>query len=166
MSTTAMQDLRPVHGKPLKKNRLPGLLFALGFNFALAFGLYVGLNNATIQLLRDNIKAVVTTEEVKQDLPPPPPPSPPVPTTSHVVTADDYPPVSIRLTEQGKVSIKYLVKEDGTVSECMVTMTSGKSRLDDAACTMVKRRWKFKPATQAGKPVAEYLVADVIFQLK
>ena len=227
MSTTAMQDLRPVHGKPLKKNRLPGLIFALGFNFALAFGLYVGLNNATIQLLRDNIKAVVTTEEVKQDLPPPPPPpdfkpppvqtivpevaidlarappppptittqaalpppppappappapkvevappppppppTPPVATTSHAVTADDYPPVSIRLQEQGKVSIKYLVKEDGTVSECAVTTPSGKSRLDDAACTMVKRRWKFKPATQAGKPVAEYLVADVIFQLK
>src|SRR5438067_13035318 len=88
MSTTAMQDLRPVHGKPLKKNRLPGLLFALGFNFALAFGLYVGLNNATIQLLRDNIKAVVTTEEVKQDLPPPPPPPHVTPTAMHTMVTD------------------------------------------------------------------------------
>src|SRR5438270_5625850 len=213
MSTTAMQDLRPVHGKPLKKNRLPCLLFSLGCNFALAFGLYVGLNNATIQLLRDNIKAVVTTEEVKQDLPPPPPPPdfkpPPVqtivpevaidlarappppptittqaalpppppappappapkvevapppppppptpaqPTTSHAVTADDYPPVSIRLQEQGKVAIKYTIATDGSVSECAVTGPSGKPRLDDAACTMVKKRWKFKPATQDGKP--------------
>ena len=89
-----------------------------------------------------------------------------MPTTSHAVTADDYPPVSIRLQEQGKVSIKYTVKDDGTVSDCAVTTTSGKSRLDDAACTMVKRRWKFKPATNEGKPVAYNQVADVIFQLK
>jgi protein TonB len=59
------------------------------------------------------------------------------------------------------VAIKYLVKEDGSVAECAVTTSSGKTRLDDAACTMVKRRWKFKPATQAGKPVAEYLTAEV-----
>lgn len=87
-------------------------------------------------------------------------------TTSHAVTADDYPPVSIRLQEQGKVAIKYLVKEDGTVGDCNVTTSSGKSRLDDAACTMVKRRWKFKPATQEGKAVASFQSAEVIFQLK
>ncbi len=224
---TALQDLRPTHGTGLKKNRTPGIIAAAGFNALLVAGLYFGMGNATIQLLRDNIKAVVTTDEQKQDLPPPPPPpdfkpppvvavvpevaidltkapppaptitttrpapppppappappppkvevappppppppTPPTPTTSHAVTADDYPPVSIRLQEQGKVAIKYLVKEDGSVSECNVTASSGKSRLDDAACTMVKRRWKFKPATQEGKPVAEYLTADVIFQLK
>jgi hypothetical protein len=31
---------------------------------------------------------------------------------------------------------------------------------------MVKRRWKFKPAMQDGKPVTEFLNAEVIFQLK
>jgi protein TonB len=223
---TALQDLRPVHGQGLKKNHTTGIIAALGFNVALVAGLYFGMGNATINLLRDNLKAVVTTEEVKQDLPPPPPPpdfkpppvvalvpevtidltkappppptitttrpapppppappapppvvkvappppppppTPPTAITSHAVTADDYPPVSIRLQEQGKVAIKYLVKEDGTVAECAVTTSSGKTRLDDAACTMVKRRWKFKPATQEGKPVSEYLTAEVIFQLK
>jgi protein TonB len=101
--------------------------------------------------------------------PPPPPPPPPTPaqaTTSHQVTADDYPPVSIRLQEQGKVAIKYTIATDGTVSECAVTTPSGKPRLDDAACTMVKKRWKFKPATQDGKPVAVSLPAEVIFALK
>ncbi|HEX5281807.1 MAG TPA: energy transducer TonB [Micropepsaceae bacterium] len=92
--------------------------------------------------------------------------TPPVATTTHTVTADDYPPVSIRLEEQGKVAIKYLVKEDGTVGDCNVTTSSGKQRLDDAACAMAMRRWKFKPATQNGKPVAEYLTAEVVFQLK
>jgi protein TonB len=98
--------------------------------------------------------------------PPPPPPSPAVPTTSHSVTAADYPPVSMRLQEQGKVQIKYTVGTDGDVSECAVTMTSGKPRLDDAACTMVKKRWKFKPATQDGKPVATSIPAEVVFALK
>jgi len=72
----------------------------------------------------------------------------------------------MRLQEQGKVQIKYTVGTDGDVSECAVTMTSGKPRLDDAACTMVKKRWKFKPATQDGKPVATSIPAEVVFALK
>lgn len=103
--------------------------------------------------------------------PPPPPvtvslPIPPVATTSHAVMADDYPLTSMRLQEQGKVLIKYLVKEDGSVGDCNVMTSSSNSRLDDAACAMVKRRWKFKPAMQDGKPVTEFLTAEVIFQLK
>jgi len=100
--------------------------------------------------------------------PPPPPPAPtaPVATTSHQVTADDYPPVSIRLQEQGKVAIKYTISADGSVTECAVTGSSGKPRLDDAACKMVQKRWKFKPATQEGKPVAVSVPAEVIFALK
>jgi TonB family protein len=92
-------------------------------------------------------------------------PTPPMPVTSHAVTSDDYPPVSIRLAEQGLVKIRYLVQADGTVGECAVITSSGSSRLDDAACTMVKRRWRFTPATQKGKPVAEYLLAEVSFEL-
>lgn len=91
--------------------------------------------------------------------------TPPVPITSHAVTSDDYPALSIRLAEEGLVKIKYLVQEDGTVGECAVTSSSGSSRLDDAACTMVKRRWRFTPATQKGMPVAEYLLAEVSFKL-
>jgi protein TonB len=93
------------------------------------------------------------------------PPTSPMPITSHAVTSDDYPPVSILLAEQGLVKIKYLVQADGTVGECVVMTSSGSSRLDDAACTMVKRRWRFTPATQKGKPVAEYLLAEVSFNL-
>ena len=185
------------------------------------YALATGLANSTVQLLRENLKAVVTTEEVKEDLPPPPPPpdfkpppvvaiapevtidlaqappptvttaitnappappappapaavapppppppTQPVPTTSHAVTTDDYPAVSIRLQEQGTVQIKYTINPEGTVNDCAVTQTSGKPRLDDAACTMVKRRWKFKPATQGGKSVGFQMTASVIFQLK
>jgi protein TonB len=221
---TALQELRPTHGKPLKKNRWPGIIFVIVFHAFAIYALATGLANSTVALLRENIKAVVTTEEVKNDTPPPPPPpdfkpppvvsvapevtidlaqapppattnaitntpppppappapvvqaapppppppppTPPMATTSHAVTADDYPPVSIRLQEQGKVAIKYTISADGSVADCAVTGTSGKPRLDDAACTMVKKRWKFKPATQDGKPVAYSMPAEVIFALK
>jgi protein TonB len=89
----------------------------------------------------------------------------PVPITSHAVTSDDYPELSVRMAEQGVVKIKYLVQADGVVGQCAVITSSGSSRLDNAACTMVKRRWRFRPATQNGKPVAEYLLAEVSFTL-
>ncbi len=62
--------------------------------------------------------------------------------------------------------VKYLVREDGSVGDCNVTAPSGTPLLDDAACAMVKRRWKFKPAMQDGKPIAEFLTAEVVFKLK
>ena len=91
--------------------------------------------------------------------------TPPVPITSHAVTSDDYPPLSRRLAEEGLVKIKYLVQTDGNVGECAVLLSSGSSRLDDAACTMVKSRWRFTPATRQGMPVAAYLRAEVSFVL-
>jgi protein TonB len=218
----SLQDLRPTHGKALKKNRWPGIIFVIAFHAAAIYALVTGLASSTVQLLKENIKAAVVQEEVKVDQPPPPPPpdfkpppvvavapevqidlaqapppttttaisntpppppkvaapvavappppppppSPPVATTSHAVTAEDYPAVSIRLVEQGVVKIKYLVQADGSVGDCQVAETSGHTRLDDAACTMVKKRWKFKPATQDGKAVATYQLADVRFQLR
>jgi protein TonB len=217
MSAT-LQDLRPGHGKDLKKNRWPGIIFVLAFHAAAIYALATGLASSTVQLLRENIKAVVTQDEVKIDQPPPPPPpdfqpppvvsiapevtidlaaappptnstvisnapakpapvavAPPPPppppspataTTSHAVTQDDYPAISIRLVEQGVVKIKYLIGTEGAVSTCEVTMSSGHPRLDDAACAMVKKKWRYKPATQDGKPVATTQLADVTFRLK
>src|SRR6266850_2287849 len=144
---TALQELRPVHGKALKKNRWPGIIFVLVFHAFAIYALATGLANSTVALLRENLKAVVTTEEVKNDLPPPPPPPdfkpPPVVSIAPEVTIDlaQAPPVSIRLQEQGKVAIKYTIATDGSVTECAVVTGSGKPRLDDAACTMVKKRW-------------------------
>ena len=64
------------------------------------------------------------------------------------------------------MAIKFVIDPNGSVSECAVATSSGKPRLDDAACTMVKRRWKYKPATQDGKPVAVQQTANVVFQLR
>ena len=71
---SSLQQLRPVHGKGLKKNPWPGIVFVIAFHVVAIYALATGLANSTVQLLRENLKAVVTTEELKEDLPPPPPP--------------------------------------------------------------------------------------------
>ena len=91
----------------------------------------------------------------------------PVALTGHSVTADDYPAVSIRLQEQGTVQVKYLVDAAGDVGTCFVTGSSGKARLDDAACRMVKARWKFRPALRdGGTPIPVWLDGQITFQLQ
>lgn len=220
--TNSLQDLRPVHGKGIKKNPYPGIVFVVVFHIVAIWGLANGLANSTIELLRGNVQAVVAVEEVESDLPPPPPPpdfkppdvvaiapevsidlaqapppaattaitaappkppapvavapppppppppppSPAVATTSHAVTADDYPAISIRLQEQGTVAITFVISPEGTSTNCEVVTPSGKPRLDEAACRMVVRRWKYKPATQGGKPVAVGQSANIVFQLR
>jgi Ca-activated chloride channel family protein len=90
----------------------------------------------------------------------------PEPLNPHEVTVADYPPISIRLQEQGAVDIMYLVDTDGSVGDCQVTTSSGKPRLDDAACRIAKR-WLFKPATlSGGAPTPVWLDGEILFQLR
>src|SRR3981189_2032436 len=72
--TASLQELRPIHGKPLKKNRWPGIIFVIVFHVFAIYALASGLANSTIQLLKGNLQTVVAVEDVKNDLPPPPPP--------------------------------------------------------------------------------------------
>jgi uncharacterized protein len=92
-------------------------------------------------------------------------PTPPVPLTTLLITAIDYPEMSVQLQEQGSVGINYTVNDDGTVGSCIVTSPSGKARLDQAACKATNR-WVFKPATVDGKPVAATLSTTLSFELR
>src|SRR5258705_12505376 len=72
--TASLQELRPIHGKPLKKNRWPGIIFVIVFHVFAIYALASGLANSTIHLLKGNLQTVVAVEDVENDLPPPPPP--------------------------------------------------------------------------------------------
>jgi protein TonB len=113
--------------------------------------------------------AIQTTTSVAPPAPAPPAPAPvssaPKPINSHAVTARDYPPISVRLNEQGKVGVRYLVSADGNVTEVQITSSSGKQRLDDAAVVLVKK-WRFHPALAEGKPVPAWVAAQVVFRLQ
>lgn len=94
--------------------------------------------------------------------PPPPAPAPPaVPDTLAVaqgnrskITPDDYPEASLRAEEEGTVRVRYDVSADGRASNCQIVQSSGHSRLDSRTCELIERRFRFKPATRAGAPVA------------
>ena len=91
------------------------------------------------------------------------PSTPAVATTSHAVTAGDYPRESVVRHESGEVTVTYVINETGSIASCSVVLSSGKGRLDEAACAMVKRRWKYKPATEGDKAVTVQYISKVLF---
>ena len=91
------------------------------------------------------------------------PDTPAIAITPHDVVLTDYPSRSIALHESGAVTVMYVVGENGSVTSCTVVFTSGVPRLDDAACAMVRRRWKYTPAMQAGKPVEIQYLSKIVF---
>lgn len=76
--------------------------------------------------------------------------------------APAYPPQAKARHEQGTVILRLQVRGDGSVGEVQVRTSSGSMRLDQAAADAV-RRWKFKPATQGGKPVDSWAVVPITF---
>ena len=93
------------------------------------------------------------------------PPTPPLAVTSHAVTASDYPIESVSLREQGTTQVQYLVLADGTVGDTIISLPSGSPRLDDAAIRIVTS-WRYKAATENGRPVPAWLHANVVFVLR
>jgi len=76
----------------------------------------------------------------------------------------DYPAESRRRGEEGTVRLSLRIGPDGRVQMAEVAQTSGHPALDRAAVEAV-RRWRFRPATQAGLPVAASMQTAVHFRL-
>jgi periplasmic protein TonB len=64
----------------------------------------------------------------------------------------DYPRLSVRMNEQGKVVLRVELGEDGSVANVEVKTSSGYKRLDAAALNAVKT-WRCKPAMRNGVAV-------------
>jgi protein TonB len=100
--------------------------------------------------------------------PPAPPPAPPAPpeiiAATH--TQPPYPTISQRLGEQGTTLLNILVDEGGRAAEATVATSSGSNRLDEAAINYVKQRYRWKPATRDGKPVATRIQLRIVWSLK
>jgi protein TonB len=101
----------------------------------------------------------------------PQPPTPPVVFTparaiagSH--TIPEYPIVSRRLREQGTLRLKLTIDDRGSVTEAVVVNSSGFERLDEAAVSWVKAKWRYTPALQGTKAVASMADAIVEFRLQ
>lgn len=77
----------------------------------------------------------------------------------------EYPPDSRRRGEEGVVRLMLSIAADGQVTEAELAASSGHAALDRAALAAA-RRWRFRPATQAGLPVAATLGTAVHFRLR
>ncbi len=122
----------------------------------------------------EHIHLAVETPVVLPDdpvvyVPPPPPPPPPVvevpplPPQPVVLSNElsvscpersppDYPALSMRMNEQGKVVLRVELGEDGRMVRTEVKTSSGSRRLDEAALNAVKT-WRCNPAMRNGAAV-------------
>jgi protein TonB len=66
---------------------------------------------------------------------------------------------------QGKVLLRFVVMEDGSVADVNV-MRGVSPGLDKEAVRVVRMLPKFKPGRQQGKPVRVYFNLPVVFKLQ
>ncbi|PLK26676.1 energy transducer TonB [Novosphingobium sp. TH158] len=68
-------------------------------------------------------------------------------------TTNDYPSAALREERQGTTRFRVSVGPDGRVTDCTVTGSSGHPDLDAVACSKIKARARFTPATDGeGQP--------------
>lgn len=77
----------------------------------------------------------------------------------------NYPQLSVRMREEGKVFVKALVNKDGKVERCELMKSSGFERLDKSALDAVKQ-WLFIAQQRNGEAIASWVIVPVNFKLK
>ena len=102
--------------------------------------------------------------------PAPPPPAPKVIPASAVQYLGDppmpeYPRLSIRAGETGRVMLRIYIDEAGLPRTVQVDRSSGHPRLDEAAAVAMKKA-RFKPYTENGQAVAGWAFVPLDFALE
>jgi protein TonB len=62
-------------------------------------------------------------------------------------TPNDYPRRALREEREGVAGFRVTVNTNGRVTDCQITRSSGHSDLDQATCSNISRRARFRPAT-------------------
>ena len=76
-----------------------------------------------------------------------------------------YPPISMRMGEQGTVLVQVLVTDKGVAKDVKLQTSSGFFRLDNAALEAVAR-WRFVPGKRAGVPETMWFTVPITFGLR
>lgn len=79
-------------------------------------------------------------------------------------TAPAYPPVALRMRREGKVAVRLLVDENGTVVDAVAADASAPA---DFAAEAVKaaRNWRYRPAKKDGVPVKVWITEGIVFKM-
>lgn len=73
---------------------------------------------------------------------------------NELVTAQDYPRISLLNNEQGSVTVRLKIDSSGVVRSCRVARSSGHVALDEQTCALFRARARFEPAKDRnGRPV-------------
>lgn len=84
-----------------------------------------------------------------------------------LVTANDYPLVSVEKEQQGTVTVRVKIGPDGFVSSCKVTKSSGHPPLDEQTCALLRARGRFDPATdRRGRAIASNFTQQMTWKLQ
>ncbi len=78
------------------------------------------------------------------------------------VKSEDYPPSAIRVRNQSDATLRYRVTRDGKVADCAVAQSSGSLALDNAACRLVTRRARYRPALAADGSAQDAWVVQTV----
>lgn len=78
--------------------------------------------------------------------------------------APEYPQISRRMGEQGRVLLRVLVSSNGVADRVQIEASSGSTKLDEAALKAVEK-WNFVPAKRSNQPVSAYVLVPVKFSL-
>ena len=76
----------------------------------------------------------------------------------------EYPALSRRMGEEGKVVLSVLINEQGRAEQVRIKRSSGFPRLDDAAQRAVKT-WTYRAGTRNGQAEAMWFDVPVLFKL-
>jgi protein TonB len=113
---------------------------------------------------------------VAVQVPPAPTPAPPAtPSTPKVIPASavqylvapvvEYPRLSRRGREEGRVMVRVWIDEAGVPRTVQVSQSSGHPRLDEAAVAAVQTA-RFKPCSENGQPTAGWAYTPIDFDLE
>jgi protein TonB len=62
---------------------------------------------------------------------------------------------------EGRVSVRYFVNVDGSVSDCRVTRSSGYALLDTTTCRLIEQRFRYRPSLdENGTPIRSIIVEN------
>lgn len=79
--------------------------------------------------------------------------------------APGYPALARRRAEQGTVTLRVMVRADGTVARVELAESSGHDVLDDSAVETVRTKWRFEPARRDGVAFESWVLVPIRFTL-
>lgn len=90
----------------------------------------------------------------------------PIAGSSRWITADDYPAAAIATSAEGKTMTLLKIGVDGSVQECRTLQSSGHPLLDQAACSLLATRGRYRPAIgHDRKPIGSHVTRLVDWRM-